>query len=75
MMSGLGLLDTNNMDHLNPSNVYNTPYQHNYSNNNYSNRYNAGSSYNNMQNQGPPRFTSPKSIMEADLAKKMIMAI
>ena len=80
MFAGLGL-DTHNNDLLNPGNVYNTPYQNNnmsgftktsYNNNN---RYNAGSAYNNVQNYGQPPLASPQSRMEADVAKKMIMAI
>ena len=83
---GLGGLDTHNDNLLSPSNAYNSGFQktsytsninNNYSNNynNNNNRYNAGSSYNNVQNYGVPPLASNQSRMEADVAKKMIMAI
>ena len=69
-------------DLLKPSNAYSTPYQNNNmsgftktSYNNNRNTYNAGSAYNNVQNYGVPPLASPQSRMEADVAKKMIMAI
>ena len=79
MFASLGL-DTHNNDLLNPSDVYNTPYQNNnmsgFTKTSYNNnRYNTGSTYNNVQNYGVPPLASPQSRMEADVAKKMIMAI